>query len=52
MIWRTSDKKFRWCAVALLAVEPHFRRIKGVAHLPSLERALAPKITPSTSAAT
>ena len=45
--WRTSDQKFRWCAAALLAVEPHFRRVKGFAHLPLLECALAPKILSS-----
>ena len=49
--WRTSDQKFRWCAAALLAVEPRFRRVKGFAHLPLLERALAPKIMLSTNAA-
>ena len=49
--WRTSDQKLRWCAAALLAVEHHFRRVKGYAHLPLLERALRMKITPSTIAA-
>ena len=49
--WYTSDQKFRWCAAALLAVEPHIRRVKGFAHLPLLERALVPKITSSTRAA-
>ena len=49
--WRTSDQKLRWCAAALLAVEQQFRRVKGCAHLPLLERALTAKITPSTEAA-
>ena len=49
--WCTSDQKFRWCAAALLAVEPQFRRVKGYAHLPLLERALKAKLTPSTRAA-
>ena len=49
--WRTSDQKLRWCAAALLAVEQQFRRVKGYAQLPLLERALLTKITPSTSAA-
>ncbi len=49
--WRTSDQKLRWCAAALLAVEHQFRRVKGCHHLPLLERALAAKITPSTTAA-
>ena len=49
--WRTSDQKRRWCAAALLAVEHQFRRVKGYAHLPLLERALRTQITPSTIAA-
>ena len=49
--WRTSDQKLRWCAAALLAVEQQFRRVKGYAQLPLLERALLTKITPSTSVA-
>ena len=49
--WRTSNQKLRWCAAALLAVEQQFRRVKGYAHLPLLERALMAKITPSTIAA-
>jgi transposase-like protein len=39
--WRTSDQKLRWCAAALLAVEPRLRRIKNYQQLPLLERALA-----------
>ncbi len=49
--WRTSDQKLRWCAAALLAVEAQFRRVKGHAHLPLLERALATNLTPSLTAA-
>ena len=49
--WRTSDQKLRWCAAALLAVETQFRRVKGYAPLPLLERALTAKITPSRIAA-
>ena len=49
--WRTSDQKLRWCAAALLAVEPQFRRVKGWAHLPLLERALRAKIPIAVNAA-
>jgi hypothetical protein len=49
--WRTSDQKLRWCAAALLAAEQQFRRVKGYAHLPLLERALMTKITPAAIAA-
>jgi putative transposase len=49
--WRTSDQKLRWCAAALLAVETQFRRVKGYAQRPLLERALTAKITPSRIAA-
>jgi len=49
--WRTSDQKLRWCAAALLAVEQQFRRVKGWAYLPLLERALRAKITPWADAA-
>jgi len=48
---RTSDQKLRWCAAALLAVEHRFRRLKGWAHLPLLERALRANIPPSADAA-
>ncbi len=43
--WRTSDQKLRWCAAALLAVEPRLRLIKNYRQLPLLERALAGKLT-------
>lgn len=39
--WRTSDQKLRWCAAALLAVEPRLRLVKNYRQLPLLERALA-----------
>lgn len=39
--WQTSDQKLRWCAAALLAIEPRLRRVKNYQHLPLLERALA-----------
>lgn len=38
--WRTSDKKLRWCASALLAIEGQFRRVKGWQRLGLLVRAL------------
>lgn len=42
--WRTSDQKLRWCAAALLAIEPRLRVIKNYRQLPLLERALAGKL--------
>ncbi len=38
--WRNSDQKQRWCAAALLAIEPRLRKVKGVRHLPRLAEAL------------
>lgn len=38
--WRTSDQKHRWVASALLAIEPHLRRIKGSRHLAQLQAAM------------
>ena len=38
--WRTSDQKQRWCAAALLAIEPRLRKVKGYRHLPRLVEAL------------
>jgi putative transposase len=38
--WRTSDQKQRWCAAALLQVEPRLRKVKGYRHLPQLVVAL------------
>lgn len=49
--WRTSDQKLRWCAAALLAVEPRLRRVKNYQQLPLLEQALAGKITPASHVA-
>ncbi len=49
--WRTSDQKLRWCAAALLAVEPRLRRIKNYQQLPLLEHALARPLTPASHVA-
>jgi transposase-like protein len=49
--WRTSDQKLRWCAAALLAVEPRLRRMKNYQQLPLLERALATTVPPADTAA-
>jgi len=49
--WRTSDQKLRWCAAALLAIEPRLRRVKNYQQLPLLEQALADKITPASHVA-
>jgi transposase-like protein len=49
--WRTSDQKLRWCAAALLAIEPRLRRVKNYQQLPLLEHALASKITPASHVA-
>jgi transposase-like protein len=38
--WRTSEQKQRWCAAALLAIEPRLRKVKGHRHLPRLVEAL------------
>lgn len=38
--WRTSDQKQRWCAAALLQIEPRLRKVKGYRHLPQLVAAL------------
>ncbi len=38
--WRTSEQKQRWCAAALLAIEPRLRRVRGYRHLPRLVEAL------------
>jgi transposase-like protein len=42
--WRTSDQKLRWCAAALLQLEPRLRRIKGCEQLPLLQAALRNKL--------
>jgi transposase-like protein len=45
--WRPEgDQVERWTAVALLWIEPGFRKIRGYAHLPKLLRALAPPSAP------
>ena len=38
--WRTSEQKQRWCAAALLAIEPRLRKVRGYRHLPRLVEAL------------
>ena len=40
-VWKTSEQKHRWVAVALLDLEPRLHRIKGFAALPQLQAALA-----------
>ncbi|MEO0248897.1 MAG: transposase [candidate division WOR-3 bacterium] len=42
--WRTSDRKHRWLAAALLDIEPRLRRIKGYRALPLLRAALQAEI--------
>lgn len=48
--WRTSDQKQRWCAAALLALEPRLRKVKGYRHLRTLATALR-RETPASRAA-
>jgi transposase-like protein len=38
--WRTSDQKQRWCAAALLQIEPRLRKVKGYQALTQLVQAL------------
>jgi len=38
--WRTSEQKQRWCAAALLLIEPRLRKVRGYRHLPRLAEAL------------
>ena len=38
--WRTSEQKQRWCAAALLGIEPRLRKVRGYRHLPRLVEAL------------
>ena len=38
--WRTSEQKQRWCAAALLVLEPRLRKVKGYRHLARLVEAL------------
>lgn len=49
--WRTSDQKQRWCAAALLALEPRLRKVKGYRHLPTLATVLRRERTSSRDAA-
>jgi putative transposase len=49
--WQTSDQKLRWCAAALLAIEPRLRRVKNYHQLPVLEQALTTKISPASPVA-
>ena len=49
--WQTSDQKLRWCAAALLAIEPRLRRVKNYQQLPLLEQALAGTLTPASPVA-
>jgi putative transposase len=49
--WRTSDQKQRWVAATLLKVEVQFRRVRGMTHLPLLQKALGSKLHAPTVAA-
>ena len=49
--WRTSDQKQRWVAATLLKVEVQFRRVRGMKHLPLLQKALSIKLPLTTVAA-
>jgi len=49
--WRTSDQKLRWCAAAILQIEPRLRRVKGHDHLPLLHAALTNKLHLAKAAA-
>ena len=49
--WRTSDQKQRWCAAALLAIEPRLRKVKGYRHLPQLQAALRSPVVTTRDAA-
>jgi hypothetical protein len=42
---QTSDQTLRWCAAALLDIEPHLRRIRHYQLSSLLEQALDGKIT-------
>ena len=43
-VWKTSEQKHRWVAVALLDLERRLHRIKGYEALPQLQRALAREV--------
>lgn len=49
--WRTSEQKQRWCAAALLLLEPRLRKVKGYRHLPRLVEALRTAMTTQVNAA-
>ena len=49
--WRTSGQKQRWVAATLLKVEVQFRRVRGMKHLPLLQKALRIKLPLTTVAA-
>jgi transposase-like protein len=49
--WRTSDQKQRWCAAALLALEPRLRKVKGYRHLQTLATVLGRERPSSRDAA-
>lgn len=49
--WRTSDQKQRWCAAALLALEPRLRKVKGYRHLRTLATVLCRETMSSRDAA-
>ena len=51
--WRSSDQKRRWCAATLLQIERQCRSVKGVKHLPLLQRTLRSTIrmTPAATGA-
>lgn len=38
--WTTATQRARWLAAALLDIEPKLRKVKGVAYLPLLRRAI------------
>ena len=43
-VWKTSEQKHRWVAVALLDLERRLHRIKGYEALPQLQAALAREV--------
>lgn len=43
-VWKNSEQKHRWVAVALLDLERRLHRIKGFAALPQLQAALAREV--------
>lgn len=49
--WRTSEQRQRWCAAALLGVEPRLRKVKGYRHLLTLATVLRRNVPSSRDAA-